>query len=345
MRPGYPNDYQRVRIFRADENWLTLFARVTYYSSDQSNVVADVVPTDFEVELDANTLYEVTFGPYLVFNGDEGMSDAPGRPGAIYALEYYVDKGDGEELITEIMPYMHNRGAPFYNVTAAQTAYYFSQEAQTVKFGVKARARQYRFTPVGDLQFQKLPDPTFTTSDATQAPGTGSGTNPTQTRDAVLGNYTFTAELGRLYRVHFTEHVLVQTANSRSTIFIRDGGSSTPNTSSTAVAECVTYHASGGVTSRMPVNIATPPREFDPGTHTLSVFHWGNGTGNVDGQGLSTGRALYVEDVTPSGRSKTDAKVDIRIYGAVSGIPTIFGVRPVATGSVIELKPRFGEDA
>src|SRR5262245_15473465 len=96
----------------------------------------------------------------------------------------------------------------------------------------------------------------------------------TETRDAVLGNYVLTADGGTRYRVMLLGRMLFgksTSAGDRYKINIRDGGASTPTSTSTLVAQLnVVLQGAGFLAgSTIPV-IGT----FLPGagTRTLSMF-------------------------------------------------------------------------
>ena len=134
-------------------------------------------------------------------------------------------------------------------------------------------------------------DPTTTTSDGTATSGT------TDTRDAVLGNYQFTAVSGRRYRIMCTFLLNGSVANDRFICQIRDGGGSTPtsaSTSVTATSKLTVVTGSNGREGVVLSNTFTP----SAGTHTLALFLARfNGTGIGTPVGL---RELYVEDIGPA---------------------------------------------
>jgi len=134
--------------------------------------------------------------------------------------------------------------------------------------------------------------PTTTASNGTDTSGT------TEVRDAVLGNYVFTAAAGRKYRAWWTGATSANVANDRVSVRIRDGGSSTPTTASTLIGETrhtITVSGGGGQTWIPPIAAVLT---LTTGTHTFSAF-----TQRVTGSGVITPtftRQLYVEDVGPA---------------------------------------------
>lgn len=134
--------------------------------------------------------------------------------------------------------------------------------------------------------------PTTTTSNGTPSSGT------TETRDAVLGNYSFTAVAGRRYRAMCTNRAMnTDTANDRYAFRIRNGGASTPTAASTAVAEAqhvVTITAGSGRLSVPVIGTFVP----GAGTVTLGMF-----TVRIAGSGICTpvtqsvATELYAEDI------------------------------------------------
>jgi hypothetical protein len=134
--------------------------------------------------------------------------------------------------------------------------------------------------------------PTTTTSDGT---ATSAGT---ETRDAVLGNYAFTAVAGHRYRVWLTGRAIQgAVANDRYAVRIRNGGGSTPTTASTQVAECdvITYIIGGnGLASFICVGTFIP----GAGTVTLGVFTLkAIGTGPGTPKTIGTVTEFYAEDL------------------------------------------------
>jgi hypothetical protein len=68
----------------------------------------------------------------------------------------------------------------------------------------------------------------------------GAGTptsSTTEVRDAVLGDYVFTAVAGRRYQVVLTGGMSSSVANDVYEVNVRDGGGSTPTSGSTLVAQ------------------------------------------------------------------------------------------------------------
>lgn len=107
---------------------------------------------------------------------------------------------------------------------------------------------------------------TSTTSNGTATSGT------TETRDAVLGDYQFTALSSRLYIVCLLGLVGNGTSGGQYMIRIRDGGASTAIVSSPIVAEGSVHPAASGTAGRVFMHILSIPQSLSAGTHTLSVW-------------------------------------------------------------------------
>jgi len=117
----------------------------------------------------------------------------------------------------------------------------------------------------------------------------------TETLDAVLGNYVFTASAGRRYRVTYSG-ILVgsSVANDNYAIRIRDGGASTPTAASTLIAasQGTVVVAGGTGFAGCPVSGTFTP---SAGTRTLAAFGIRiAGSGTLTPAGT---RELYVEDI------------------------------------------------
>lgn len=128
--------------------------------------------------------------------------------------------------------------------------------------------------------------PTTTGSNGTATSGS------TETRDAVLGDYQFTATTGTRYQVFFTGcRMNASVANDAYAIRIRNGGASSPTSASPLVVEHqVIVTATGGAGQQNATVIGT----FIPGagTVTLSMF-----AVRTSGTGVGTPtntRELYV---------------------------------------------------
>jgi len=142
-----------------------------------------------------------------------------------------------------------------------------------------------------------LGTPTTAASPGTTAPNGAPGT---ETRDAVMGNYIFTAVAGRRYRVSLdSAKISVGTNGTTVTVRIRNGGASTPTAASTLIAETSYY----GAIAVVPGQTGVPDLSglFTPGagTQTLSAFLQvtaGAGAANIVSPASLT-RALYVEDM------------------------------------------------
>lgn len=111
-----------------------------------------------------------------------------------------------------------------------------------------------------------LPAPVSAASNGTATSGT------TETRDTVLGNYTFTVPtVGASWRYQamaLAVGVNASVTNDVYRINIRDGGASTPTSSSTLVASIQTSAISVAAQSHCVLGTWVP----GAGTHTLGVF-------------------------------------------------------------------------
>lgn len=133
--------------------------------------------------------------------------------------------------------------------------------------------------------------PASTSSSGTASSGT------TETRDAVLGDFVFTAAAGRRYRVWWTGG-MSGTAGERCAVRVRDGGGSTPTSSSTLLAETRHVPDATGGAGQVTIPPAVATAVLSAGTHTLSAF-----TIRLNGSNDFTPvftRELYVEDMGPA---------------------------------------------
>lgn len=157
------------------------------------------------------------------------------------------------------------------------------------------------FIVAGDRSIPRgiMATPASTSSNGTATSGT------TETRDAALGNYTFTsAGTGRQYRVVIEN--LIGNGSVAGDVFqirVRDGGGSTPTAASTLIAEtCWTPIAGSGTASRSAIPFAITFTAAS-GTRTLSMFVVRtSGTGVFTplasaGNGGTAARKMYVEDI------------------------------------------------
>jgi hypothetical protein len=112
--------------------------------------------------------------------------------------------------------------------------------------------------------------PISTSSNGTSTSGT------TETLDAVLGTYSFTALAGVRYRAMLTNIMLFGTSTAvgdRYTINIRNGGNTTPSSSSTLVATLnVIIDGSGGGFTGDVGHVVSGTFMPGAGTVTLGVF-------------------------------------------------------------------------
>ena len=136
------------------------------------------------------------------------------------------------------------------------------------------------------------------TPTATGAVGT-STVAATETRDAVLGDYVFTAVAGRRYQAVMTGlHIVATVAADIFGLRIRNGGASTPTAASTLVASTRIHTTVAGAMYPVPLS-----RTFVPGagTVTLSVFAVRTaGTGTAVMTDPDQPRELYVVDLGPA---------------------------------------------
>lgn len=134
---------------------------------------------------------------------------------------------------------------------------------------------------------------TPTSSNANGSASTGT----TEVRDSVLGNYVFTSIAGRRYAVFYRGALSASVADDVYDSNIRNGGASTPGTTSTLVATNRSlFHVVGGPGQQSVLATGT----FVPGagTQTLGLFtvrRSGTGVGTPVPDQLP--RELYVLDV------------------------------------------------
>lgn len=132
---------------------------------------------------------------------------------------------------------------------------------------------------------------------ATTSAATGTITSSTtETRDAILGNYTFTALAGHSYRAVLENSCGVGSViDDQFGIRIRNGGASTPTAASPMIGNTRIWV---GVASKaLPCFVSG---KFTPGAgvQTLSVFYVRlAGTGTMTAWGADLPRALYVIDL------------------------------------------------
>lgn len=136
---------------------------------------------------------------------------------------------------------------------------------------------------------------TPTTPTSTGTAGTATVAT-TETRDAVLGNYVFTAVAGHRYQAVFSGGALnASVANDLFSVRIRNGGAATPTAASALVGMnqfLCPVAASAGAGASSVIGTFVP----GAGTQTLSVFAVRlSGTGVATFQGT---RELYVIDLS-----------------------------------------------
>jgi len=134
--------------------------------------------------------------------------------------------------------------------------------------------------------------PISTANNGTPSSGT------TETRDAVMGNYIFTAVAGRRYEVRLNGAQFAGSVGADQFLAnIRNGGSFTPTAASTLISGQRFIVATVGFP--MPIYVAGT---FVPGAgvQTLSVFTVRTaGTGYVTPYSGTISRELYVVDMGP----------------------------------------------
>jgi hypothetical protein len=135
--------------------------------------------------------------------------------------------------------------------------------------------------------------PTTTSLAGTSTSGT------TETRDAVLGNYTFNSVVGRRYQVFLTGLKGGSTVTADLyAIRIRNGGVSTPTSASTLVAESVWYAPVSGGPGQASIPVSDVFVAQNSGLQTLSVFVVKSaGTGVFTPLSAGVGRSLFVTDI------------------------------------------------
>lgn len=150
------------------------------------------------------------------------------------------------------------------------------------------------WAPVGGAQ-SLMAVPITTASASTTTSGT------TDTIDAVLGNYQFTAVSGRRYRV-VAANMFGNTSVNGDTyaVRVRDSGSaSTPTTASTAVIDTGVTLATAGSAGRIAIPMEDTFISGSSGTHTLALFAQrvsGTGVFNAVAPPGTGVRKLWVED-------------------------------------------------
>ena len=134
---------------------------------------------------------------------------------------------------------------------------------------------------------------------ATSAAGQA-GTTTTEVKDLGVGDYTFVAVSGRIYRVTYNARCQSTVAADKMDCRVRDGGASSPTNVSTLIAGSeVSCNITAGGEHLLMTQILTG---LSAGTHIIAAFYLRVvGTGSVTVSN-STGqvRELYVEDVTGS---------------------------------------------
>ncbi|HTF08181.1 MAG TPA: hypothetical protein VK659_08420 [Asanoa sp.] len=157
-------------------------------------------------------------------------------------------------------------------------------------------------TSTGDVRAggQSLPRGIIGAAQATALTGTATtaGASNVEVRDAVLGDYTFTADATRLYVVKYPNvRASVDAAATPNlvTIRVRDGGAGTPTVASPMVAEGQARLVATGGPGQASIYVESIPLTFSTGTHTLGAFIVAaTAAGTVTPLG---NRALYAADI------------------------------------------------
>jgi hypothetical protein len=137
--------------------------------------------------------------------------------------------------------------------------------------------------------------PNMGTPRATAANGT-LGT-AAETRDAVLGDYTFTAVADRRYRAVLDGlFIYGSTANNQIGVRIRNGGASTPTNASPLVAESRTVTGLAAAAYTLPVAGTFVPGAGDVTLSAFTIRIVGSGAGETP----TGARELYAVDVGPA---------------------------------------------
>jgi hypothetical protein len=134
----------------------------------------------------------------------------------------------------------------------------------------------------------------------TSSVATGTAFTNAEQRDTVLGNYQFTAELGRRYRIWYADVIISGTAGDTAQINVRDSGSaSTPTLSSTLMCAFKQYIPVSGGTGQESMTLATTVFNLSSGVHTLGAFGICTTSANLTTPLSNIGipRQLYVEDI------------------------------------------------
>lgn len=131
------------------------------------------------------------------------------------------------------------------------------------------------------------------------ANGTATAASTTEVKNIILGDYTFTAEANRRYRVHY--HGAMgnsDTVNCRMITRIRDGGVGSPGIASTLIAEVATYLTETGVSSAGRASIdVLHTFTATAGVHILAAFTQSPDSAIMTPVPTGAGIELYVEDI------------------------------------------------
>lgn len=326
-RPTYPNDFLRAFVFQPDGG-STLVAATRDRATDGATPTYIISPDTFgDVDLDGDTIYEVSFGPFFLANGDGGVA-TNARDGAQARILFYINEIGAAEALPDYADFILRKPAPFrYTIDQVKT-YYYSDIPRTVKFGVALQHSGGKTYPGGDMT---NPMPAAVTSTAN---GTATATNTTEVRDTTL-SYTFTAIAGRTYQVNYlNSRTNSGAANVRYISRARIvAGSSPPGITDTLIAEYQTHVVETGTADRKNVNYYDRFTVGTSGTYTVATF-----TQSPDSAALtpvwetpSPARKLYVEDVTESA-DITTGKIEVQLDGDASGRPPRSGLRVRAIG-------------
>lgn len=219
-------------------------------------------------------------------------STPPATPARCMVLAKVNVPTSGAPSVTWVAPYAVAAGAPIPVYSQAERDALTAYDGLSVKRLDTDVIETHNGTswvgPVG----ASMGTPTATASAGTATSGA------TETRDAVLGNYAFTAVAGRRYRAVIDGLVVSGTAGDVVGVRVRNGGGSTPTAASTQVAAAqIVPPASGGTGQQsLPVGGTFMP---GAGTVTLSAF-----TVRISGTGAAETpigtRELYAVDLGPA---------------------------------------------
>jgi hypothetical protein len=145
----------------------------------------------------------------------------------------------------------------------------------------------------------RFPRGIMTAPTTSMANGTATAADTVEVRDAVLGNYVFTALANRRYRAWYTGGINSATIDTQYIQRIRDGGASTPTAASTLIAES-NEHIAEASTGGIKTVLIGQTFTATAGVHTLSLFSQSPNSAVLTPVPRGTPRELYVEDIGPA---------------------------------------------